>query len=48
MKKAIAALFLFALVLGASPVLGQQNYEVITVQNVEVHIVCHCHCTRGT
>ena len=38
MKKAIAALFLSAVVLAAIPVLGQQKYEVITVQNVEVHI----------
>lgn len=38
MKKAIAALFLLAVVLAATPVLGQQEYEVITVQSVEVHI----------
>ena len=38
MKKAIAALFLLAVVLAATPVLGQQEYEVITVQSVEVDI----------
>jgi succinylglutamate desuccinylase len=37
MKKVIAALFLSAVVFAVSPVLGQQKYEVITVQNVEVH-----------
>ncbi len=38
MKTLIAALFLSAVVLAATPVLGQEKYEVITVQNVEVHI----------
>jgi len=38
MKTLIAALFLSAVGLAVTPVLGQQEYEVITVQNVEVHV----------
>ncbi len=37
MKKAIAVLFLLAVVLAATPVLGQEKTEVITVKSVEVY-----------
>ena len=36
MKKAIVALFLLAVVLAATPVLGQPKYEPITVKSAEV------------
>lgn len=37
MKKAIAALFLLAVVLAATPVLGQGIYEVIVAKSAEVY-----------
>ncbi len=37
MKKAIAALFLIAVVLAATPVLGQEKTEVVTVKGAEVY-----------
>ncbi len=36
MRKAIAALFLFAVVLAATPISAQQKYEAITVKSAEV------------
>ena|SRR5690348_12903429 len=37
MKKAIAALFLIAVVLAATPALGQEKTEVITVKGAQVN-----------
>ena len=37
MKKAIAALFLLAVVLGATPVFGREKTEIIAVKSAEVN-----------